>query len=210
METISLNVEARDIAEKPAKVRNAGRIPAVVYGADDNVHISATFNEVKKLIYTPDFKLAEFNVDGKSYKCIIKDVQFHPLTEEIQHIDFLSLKDGHKIKAEIPVRFKGASPGVKLGGKLMQSLRKVKVKIDPKDLIEELFVDISELELGGAVRVRDIELNDNIEMMVNPATPIAVVEIPRAVKSAAAEEEKAAAADGAAAPTEGDAPAAEG
>ncbi len=197
METLTLNAEARDLSVKASTIRNEGKIPAVVYGAEDTQHISTTHNDVKGLIYTPDFKLAEINVGGKSMKCIIKDVQFHPVTDEIQHIDFLSIKDGQKIKAEIPVRFKGASPGVKLGGKLMQSLRKVKVKIDPKDLMDELFVDISELQLGAAVRVKDIECGDDVEIMVNPSTPVAVVEIPRAVKSAAAEAEKAA---GAAAP----------
>ncbi len=203
MKSIQINVESRDTNQKAGEVRKAGRIPAVIYGGKDIHHISTTIGEIKHLIYTPDLKLADLNVGGNSVKCIIKDVQFHPITDNIEHIDFLAIEEGRKVKVEIPVRFKGESPGVKLGGKLLQSLRKVKVKLDPKDMIDELFIDISSLKLGDAVRVRDIELNDNIELMVNPAIPVAVVEVPRAVKSAAAEAAKEAKAEG------GDAPAAE-
>jgi len=200
MNTVSLNVESRDLTAKARTLRKAGKIPAVVYGGNNVEHITTTIGEVKHLIYTPDFKLAEMNVNGKNLKCIIKAIQFHPTMDTIEHIDFLAIEDGRKVKVEIPVRFKGESPGVKLGGKLMQSLRKVKVKLDPKDLVDELFVDISALELGDAIRVKDIEAADNLEIMVNPAIPIAVVEVPRAVK---AEEAAEAAAEGQDTPAEG-------
>jgi large subunit ribosomal protein L25 len=192
METVALKVESRDTKVKSARIRKEGKIPAVIYGGAHLEHISTKINDVKHLIYTPAFKLAEVDVDGKKLKCIVKDVQYHPLTDNIEHIDFLAIEEGRKVKVEIPVKFKGESPGVKSGGKLMQTLRKVKVKLDPANIISELFIDISELQLGAAVRVKDIELDeDKIEVMVNKATPVATVEIPRAIKSAAAAEEGA-------------------
>ena len=191
MQTEVFKAEARDTNIKAAQIRKQGRIPAVLYGPSVQEHFSVTHNDIKKLVYTPDFKLGEVELGGTKHKCIVKQVQYHPMTDEIRHIDFLVLKEGTKVKLEIPVKFKGTSPGVKEGGTLMQSMRKVKVKLDPKDLVDELFVDISELTLGDAVRVKDIEIGDGIELLVNEATPIASVEIPRALKSAQAAEEGA-------------------
>jgi large subunit ribosomal protein L25 len=144
------------------------------------------------LIFTPDFKIAEVNIDGNVERCILKEYQCHPVTEEILHIDFLRLKDGVDVKVDIPVRFKGTSPGVKLGGKLQQQMRKVRIKTTPEKLIDEVIVDISHLELGDVLRVKDIDVAKSIEIMVNESNPLATVEIPRALKSAAAAEDKAA------------------
>jgi len=198
METIAFNAEARDIGLKAKSLRKEGKIPAVLYGPDVLEHLSVQHNDVKKLIFTPDFVIGEVAIGGKSHKCIVKDIQWHPVTDEIRHIDFQALKEGTLVKVEIPVRFKGVSPGVKNGGKLMQSLRKIKVKLDPANMVEELYVDISGLELGDAVRVKDLEVAEGIELMVNEATPIAVVETPRALRAeeaAAAKEEEEGAAE---------------
>ena len=191
MEIVSVQCEKRDASTKASVVRKEGKIPAVMYGGDINENFSTTLNEVKKLIYTPDFKIANINLDGKEQKCIVKSVQYHPLTDQIEHIDFLAIDEGRKVKVEIPVRFKGVSPGVKAGGKLLQSMRKVKIKVDPKHLVNELFIDISNLQLGSAVKVKDIDIDENIEIMVNKNIPVAVVEVPRALKSAAAQKEDA-------------------
>ena len=204
METYPFQVEARDSSVNAKQIRKSGKIPAVLYGPDINESFTVTHNEVKKLIFTPDFRIGEVEVGGGKHQCIVKDIQWHPVTDEIIHIDFLALKDGTKVKVEIPVKFKGVSPGIKSGGALVQTMRRVKVKLDPKDLIDELFIDISELELGDAVRVRDIELPDNIELMVNDAVPVATVEVPRALRSATAEEE--AAEEGATTEESGEAP----
>ncbi len=191
MNVVAIKTETRDVNTKASVLRQEGKIPAILYGGDLNVPFATTHNDVKAAIYTPDFKLTELDIDGKKYKAIVKDIQFHPLTDAIEHIDFLAVEDGRMIKVEIPVRFKGVSPGVKGGGKLIQSMRKVKVKVDPKNLVDELFIDISSLELGSSVRVRDIELADGMELMVNPSVPVANVEIPRALKSAASKAEAA-------------------
>jgi len=140
---------------------------------------------VKKLIYTADFKVAELNIGGASHRAIVKAVQFHPVSEEIMHIDFLELVAGQSVRLEVPVHFVGSSPGVKTGGKLLQNLRRIKIKTTPENMVSSLELDISELELGHAIRVRDIKPVDGVEIMVTGATPVAVVEVPRALRSAA-------------------------
>ena len=190
MKSISITGRARtQIGGKQAKAdRRSGGIPAVLYGGDETVHFTTTAKSVKNLVYTPDFKVVDLDLDGKSYRCILKDMQVHPVSEQILHMDFLQLVDGKKVKLEVPVRFRGSSPGVKLGGKLQQNLRRVKIKTTPEHMVDELYVDISSLELGEAVRVRDIDPVDNVEINNAPATPVATVEIPRALRSAAAAE----------------------
>jgi large subunit ribosomal protein L25 len=192
METIAINGQSRSgLGKKPSKdLRNDGRIPCVLYGGQDVVHFSVTLNDVKNLIYTPDFRVANLTVDGATYRCIVKDYQMHPLTSNLTHIDFLSLVDGQKVKLEVPVRTKGVSPGVKLGGKLQQKLRRVKVKTLPEEMVTELFIDISPLDLGQSLRVRDIQVPAGIELLNAPSIPVVTIEIPRALRSAAAAEAK--------------------
>ena len=203
METVTVTGTKRtDTGKKSTKsARKEGMVPCVMYGGSEVVHFTASPKEFKKLIYTPDFKIAEINVDGQSHRCIIKDMQFHPVTDDLLHIDLLQLVDGKKVNVDIPVGFKGVAPGVKTGGKLIPKLRHVKIKMTPDKIVDKLFVDISELELGASVRVRDIELVEGMEIMNPPAIPVASVEVPRALKSLEAE---------AAAAADGDAPAAEG
>lgn len=192
METIAITGQSRaGLGKKPSKdLRNDGRIPCVLYGGQDVVHFSVTLNDVKNLIYTPDFRVANLTVDGTTYRCIVKDYQLHPLTSALTHIDFLSLVDGQKVKLEVPVRTKGVSPGVKLGGKLQQKLRRVKVKTLPEEMVTELFIDISPLDLGQSLRVRDIQVPAGIELLNAPSIPVVTIEIPRALRSAAAAEAK--------------------
>ncbi len=186
MEIVAIKGQIRsDVGKKSSKaVRKEGLIPCVLYGVKDTIHFAIDPKSVKDLIYTPDFKLAEIELDGTAYKTILKDTQFHPVSDAIVHLDFLALTDGHKVKVEVPVRFKGVSPGIKLGGKLQQNLRRVKIKTTPEHLVSDLTLDISELALGDAIRVRDIATIEGIEIMSPGGTPVASVEIPRALKSA--------------------------
>jgi len=196
MDVVQINVEARESLGKKSSqaVRAAGRIPAVIYSKKNGVsHFTTTHGDVKKMIYTPEFKLAEINLDGATKKAIIKNIDFHPVTDEIVHMDFLELVEGHPVVADIPVSFTGVSPGVKSGGKLIRTLRKVTVKTTPEKLVDSLSLSIDELELGSAVRVRDIEVPEGMQIMVNGATPVANVEVPRALKA----EDDADAAEGA-------------
>ena len=135
------------------------------------------------------------DIDGTSHSAIVKDIQFHPVTEQILHIDFVKLIDNHPIKVEVPIRFKGKSPGVKQGGQLIQSMRKVIIKATPENLVDELIADISHVELGSAIRVKELEIGEGIEVLSPENTPVASVNVPRALKTE--EEEAAEAAEGA-------------
>jgi len=150
MDVIQINVEAREnLGRKSSKAdRAAGKIPAVIYSKKNGVsHFTTTHGDVKKMVYTPEFKVAEINLGGAAKKAIIKDIDFHPVTDEIVHIDFLELVDGHPVVADIPVDFTGESPGVKEGGKLIRTLRKVTVKATPENLVDTLYVSINDLLL---------------------------------------------------------------
>lgn len=184
MQVVQVTTQERtDLGKKATKaLRKSGHIPAVVYSKNSVTHFSTTHGAVKKLIFTPDLKLAELQMAGGVKKALIKDIDFHPVTEAIMHIDFIELIPNHPVKASVPVKFKGVSPGVKAGGKLLSGLRTVKVKATPEVLVDELFVDISSLQLSEAVRVKDLEIPEGLSVEVDPATPIAVVEVPRALK----------------------------
>ena len=192
METISIIAQSRTgLGKKPSKdLRNDGRIPCVLYGGQDVVHFSVTLNDVKNLIYTPDFRVANLTIDGNEYRCIVKDYQLHPLTSQLTHIDFLSLVEGQKVKLEVPIRTKGVSPGVKLGGKMQLKLRRAKIKTLPEMMVTELFIDISSMDLGQSLRVRDVQIPEGIELLNSPSIPVVTIEIPRALRSAAAAEAK--------------------
>ncbi|MFM2267333.1 MAG: hypothetical protein RL757_774 [Bacteroidota bacterium] len=193
MQVVQLNGTLRSGLGKKATRddRSQQAIPCVLYGGGDPVHFNAQPLEIRHVIYTPDFKIAEITVDGNTYRSILKSAQFHPVTDKLLHADFLRLTPNVAIKAEIPVRFRGQSPGVKVGGKLLQKVRKVAVKCTPEALVSELFVDISTLELGQTTRVRNVEIPEGIELMMPGALPVASIEIPRALRAAAAAEAKA-------------------
>lgn len=188
MEAVAVSGQIRtELGKSSTKaVRNEGRIPAILYSKGENIHFSTTHNEVKSMIFTPDFKIANLTIDGKEYRCFVKDIQWHPVTDEIVHIDFLRLIDGHPVKLEIPVRFEGTAPGVRSGGKLQVNMRRVKVKTTPENMVSELMLDISSLELGQSIRVRDITPVEGVEVMTAGATPVAFIEVPRAMRSAKA------------------------
>lgn len=186
METIAINGTVRQgVGKKATKaLRKEGQVPCVIYGGDEVIHFSSAPKAFKHLIYTPDFKLADVTIDGQTYQCILKDSQFHPVTDEIVHLDFLRLIPGKKIKVNIPIGFKGESEGVKGGGTLAQKLRTISVKTTPDKIVNRLFVDITGTVLGSSVRVKDIEVAEGMEVMQEGATPVATIEVPRALRSA--------------------------
>lgn len=193
MESIKVEAQKRtEIGTKHSKaLRKEGLVPCVMYSSKDSIHFAVTPKALKPLIYTPDFKVAEVSIDGENHRGIVKDVQFHPVSDAILHIDFVKLHDGVPLIVNIPLKTKGVSEGVKNGGKLIQQVRKIKVKALPEDLVSELYVDISALKLGNSVRVRDIEVNENMQILNPEATPVAMVEIPRALRSSTDAEAKA-------------------
>ena len=147
------NVGKRDAKE----LRYEGKVPAVLYGGTEQAHLAVVTTDLKDAIYTPEANFLEIDVNGTKTKAIIKDLQFHPLTDLLLHVDFLQLFDDKEIVMEIPIKLVGTSPGVKMGGKLVQKLRKLRVKSLPKDMPQVVEVSIGKLEVGNLFRVRDIE-----------------------------------------------------
>lgn len=196
MKTIALKGAPRtELGKKSTKaLRNANLVPCVLYGGEQNVHFSVSPQELRDLIYTDEFRVAAVEVDGQTYNAIIKAIQFHPVTDRIMHVDLLQLADGKLIKAEIPVRLVGTATGVRVGGVLMQKIRKVKVMTTPDKLSAFINVDVEHLTLGKSIRVRDIQVEEGIEIINSGGIPVASVEVPRALRSAearkAAEEEQ--------------------
>ena len=195
MKEVAVNGQLRsELGKKATKaVRKAGMIPCVLYGGDDVLHFTTSLADVRGLIYSPDFQIAEIRVDGKTYRSLLKDVQFHPVSDEVVHIDFLRLIEGTPVKVELPLRFHGISPGVKSGGKLIQKVRRIKVKALPEALTDELRLDISSIKMNQSIRVRDIRIAEGMEILNSPGIPVVSVEMPRALRGAAAvaEEEEA-------------------
>lgn len=195
MEAVTVSGTIRtEVGKKATKaVRSAGEIPSILYSKNGSVHFSTTHKAVKNLIFTPAFRIAEIELDGKTRRAIVKDIQWHPVTDEIIHIDFLELIEGQPVKVEVPIRFEGTAPGMRAGGKLLQLMRRVKIKTTPENMVDELTANISKLELGQSIRVRDIAAVEGVEIMSAGASPLGVIEVPRALRSAATAEKKAAA-----------------
>lgn len=188
METIKVEGRVRsEISKKATKsIRSNGNIPCVMYGGEEVVHFEASPKAFKHAIYTPAFKLVDIEIGGKVRQCIIKDIQFHPVTENVLHLDLLELVPEKGFNAQIPVTYQGVSPGEKVGGKLIKKIRRVNVRMTPETMVDKLVVDISKLQLGGSVRVKDLIAVDGVVVTNPPNAPVASVEIPRALKSAEA------------------------
>lgn len=178
------------------QLRSEGMVPGVIYGGEESIHFTTKKLDLRALVYTPQFQIAEIEIDGKTYRCILKDMQFDVINDELIHVDFLELVEGKKVIAELPIKFNGQPEGVKAGGRLVIKLKSVKVRTYPKYLKEALDVDINSLKLNGNVRVQDI-VAENIEIMNPPRIPIASVVMTRALRQAD-NENKGAATDDAA------------
>lgn len=183
MKTITIEGQLRTGTGKTAtrQLRSQGHVPCVIYGGAKEVNFSAPVLAFKPLVYTSEFYLAEIKVDGNSYKCILKDLQFDKLTDALNHIDFLELVEDKKVIANIPLKYTGSSIGVKNGGKLVVKMKSVKIKAYPKDLKESLEVDLTNLELNENLRVEDI-VAENMEILNSPRIPIASVVMTRQLR----------------------------
>ena len=192
MKTIEIiGYKREDLGKQHAKkIRNEGYVPCVLYGEKELIHFSVPMILFKDLVYTPEVSLVDVNVEGDVYKCVLQDVQFHPVSEMILHADFLQLEDDKLVKINIPVRFEGTSPGVVKGGKLVPKLRYVRIKALPKDLPDFITVSISKLDMGKSFKVRDLK-TENFEILNNPQVSIATVETPRAMRGLGVTEEEA-------------------
>lgn len=198
MKSITIEGQLRTETGKKAtrQLRSQGLVPGVIYGGTEEVSFSAPLLAFKSIVYTSAFQLAEITVDGKTFKCILKDLQLDKVTDQLAHVDFLELVADKAVIATIPIKFTGASIGVKDGGRLITKVKSLKVKSLPQHLKENIEVDITNLELNGNIRVEDVSEPD-YEILNSPRIPIASVVMTRQLKQ-----------EEAAAPAAGKAPAA--
>ncbi|GAB6121385.1 50S ribosomal protein L25/general stress protein Ctc [Dysgonomonas termitidis] len=190
MKTFELKGEARtDIGKKATKAfRKEDKIPAVIYGgekADKAILFTVTNSDVRKLIYTPEIYLVDLTVGKDNYKAILKDVQVHPVTDEILHLDFLHVFENKPITIDVPVVLDGLAEGVKAGGKLSLDLRKLKVRALYDKVPEKVHVDVSGLALGKSIQVGELHF-EGLELLNAKNGVVCRVQLTRAARGLAA------------------------
>jgi len=193
MKSIAISGSVRqNVGKRDAKgLRYEGQVPAVLYGGTTQTHLSVSAADLKAVLYTPDVVIVELNFEGKTVRAIVQDAQFHPLTDLVTHIDFLELFDDKEVSLNIPIKLTGTSPGVKMGGKLVQKLRKLRVKALPNNLPQVIEVPMESLEVGKSFRVDQVKL-ENAKVLNNADDTIVSVIMSRALRQAEQEAAKAA------------------
>ena len=183
MKTITIEGQIRTEFGKTAtrQLRSEEKVPGVIYGGAKEINFSAPATAFKSIVYTPDFMLAEVKVDGASYKCVLKDMQFDKVSDQLIHVDFLELVGDKKVTVSIPIKFTGVPEGVKEGGKLAVKMKALKVKTIPEHLLEHIDVDLTNLKLNENIRVQDVKAK-NMEILNSPRIPIASVAMTRQLK----------------------------
>jgi large subunit ribosomal protein L25 len=201
METIAINGTPRtELGKKATRaLRKAGNVPCNLYGGKETLNFYAPVSAFKKLIYTPEFRLAEISLGGKTYKAILKESQFEPVKDTLLHIDFQELVDNVKVKVSVPLHLSGTPRGVANGGKLEQVLKRVSIIALPKDLPSHITVDVTSMDNGDIKRLRDISV-PGVTFLLADSNPLARVNVPRQLKEDAAAAAAPAAAPAAAAP----------
>ena len=188
MKTLSIKATKReDFGKKAAKaVRREGLIPCVLCGNGETLTFSVDPAEVKPLIYTPNSYIVEFDFGGKKEKAVLRESQFHPIREEILHLDFFRVVDGKPVSIAIPVRVTGNAEGVKVGGKLVLAVRKVTVNALVNNLPDEIVVDVTKLGVGQTIFVGDLQ-TENLKFVTPATTAVCAVRVTRATRGAEAE-----------------------
>lgn len=183
MKSITIEGQLRTETGKKAtrQLRSQDLVPGVIYGGEKEISFAAPSMAFKTFVYTPEFQQAEIKLDGKTYSCILKDLQFDKITDKLIHIDLMELVQDKKVIADIPIKFTGVSKGVKEGGHLIIKMKSLKIKSLPKYLKEQIEVDITNLELNGNIRVEDVK-EANYEILNSPRIPIASVVLTRQLK----------------------------
>lgn len=173
MKTLEIKGALRQgLGKKESKdLRKQEIIPCVMYGGEKNLHFSAHENQFKKLVYTPEVFLVKLEIDGQAFDAIMQDIQFHPVTDSIIHIDFIQVFPDKKVTVNLPVTLTGSSVGIRAGGKLRQRRRNLKVNGLIKDMPDRLEVDLSDLDIGESMKVGDLSY-DNLDVLDPPRAMI--------------------------------------
>ena len=185
MKTASLSGSLRENVGKKGSsaIRKSGSIPGVLYGGKDQTHFTVEENSINKLVFSPDVFYIELDIDGKKVRCILQDIQFHPVTDRIVHIDLLEVVPGKEVRVNLPLRSEGTAEGVTNGGRIATLFRRVPVKGLIEKIPEAITVDISPLIIGSTVRVRDLNidgctilLNESVLLFACKRTRLAVAD----------------------------------
>ena len=166
-------------------MRKNNEIPAVLYGGEQLIHFTVTKDAVRKLIYTPEIFAVELTIDGKTTMAIVKDIQFHPVTDAILHIDFLEVSKEKPVVMEVPIVLEGHAEGVKAGGKLTLQMRKLKVKATYDQIPEQLVINVDNLGLGKTMQVGALHF-EGLELMNAKNAVVCAVQLTRAARGAQA------------------------
>ena len=169
---------------RSGELRKSEQIPCVIYGGKEVVHFQSADKEFRKLVYSPNVYLVTINVDGSKYDAVIKDLQFHPVSDKIMHADFLQISEDKPITIEIPVKLEGLAEGVKAGGKLQLEQRKLRVKGLAKNIPDELVVNINNLGLGRGIQIGHLSY-PNLELLNAKNSVVVSVKLTRAARAAA-------------------------
>jgi large subunit ribosomal protein L25 len=194
MKALTISGSLREnVGKKDAKMhRKEAKVPCVLYGGKDQVHFVATEKDFKKLIFTPEIFIVNLKISGKEYNAILQDIQYHPVTDSILHIDFMEIFDDKPVIISVPVNFTGVAPGVLKGGKLIRKIRKLKIKALPQYLPDDIQVDISELNIAGTIKVGDL-VRENIQFLDPLSSVVVTIVSTRGVDDDAAADGKPAA-----------------
>ena len=192
MKSIEVKGTARTIAERSSEqaralkaIRKNNGVPCVLYGGKEVVHFTVTVDGLRNLVYTPHIYVVDLVIDGKKYDAIMKDIQFHPVKDNILHVDFYEIDESKPIVMEVPVQLEGLAEGVKAGGKLSLQMRKLKVKALYNVIPERLVVNVSHLGLGKTVKVGELSY-EGLELLNAKEAVVCAVKLTRAARGAAA------------------------
>lgn len=180
MKTIEIKAVSREHFGKKStnSLRAEGNVPCVMYREKENLHFYAHENAFRGLVYTPEVYLVSLVVDGKSYNAVMKELQFHPVSDKLLHIDFMQVNEDKPVTINIPLKITGDSAGVKAGGKLRVKRRALKVKGLTKHLPDHLTIDISSLGIGQSVKIGDLNY-ENLEIIDNKRAMIVSIDVSR-------------------------------
>ena len=192
MKSIEVKGTARTIAERSSDqaralkaIRKDNGVPCVLYGGGENIHFTVPAEGLRNLVYTPHIYVVDLIIDGKKVNAILKDIQFHPVKDNILHVDFYQIDEAKPIVMEVPVQLEGLEEGVKAGGKLVLQMRKLKVKALYNIIPEKLIVNVSHLGLGKTVKVGELSY-EGLELLNAKEAVVCAVKLTRAARGAAA------------------------
>lgn len=202
MKEINLTGAVRTVVGKKSTraVREAGLVPCILYGEAKDANnkpvalpFTVSFDQIRKLLYTPEIFLVNLDIDGKAYKAILQDAQFHPVSDAVLHVDFLEVNAEKPIVIGVPIKTEGLAVGVRAGGKLTVSVRKIKVRANYHNVPEKLVIDVTKLNLGKSIKVGELSY-EGLELVTPKDVVVCTVKTTRAAQSNAAAAAAAAAA----------------